>query len=94
VLGPEGEALEGELAAYTGAPHAVGVSSGTDALHLALVAAGIGAGDEVIVPSFTFSRPPRPSLTPARRRCLRISMPGPFNLDPASFHKCIILLYI
>jgi dTDP-4-amino-4,6-dideoxygalactose transaminase len=54
VLGPEGEALERELAGFTGAAHAVGVNSGTDALHLALVASGIGAGDEVIVPSFTF----------------------------------------
>ena len=54
VLGPEGEAFEREIAAYTGANHAVGVNSGTDALHLALVAAGIGPGDEVIIPSFTF----------------------------------------
>lgn len=54
VLGPEGEALEREIAAYVGAPHAVGCNSGTDALHLPLVAAGIGAGDEVIVPAFTF----------------------------------------
>jgi dTDP-4-amino-4,6-dideoxygalactose transaminase len=54
VLGPEGEAFERELAAYTGANHAVGVNSGTDALHLALVAAGVGPGDEVIIPSFTF----------------------------------------
>jgi dTDP-4-amino-4,6-dideoxygalactose transaminase len=54
VLGPEGEALEHELAAYTGTPHAVGVNSGTDALHLALLAAGVGAGDEVVVPAFTF----------------------------------------
>ncbi len=54
VLGPEGEALERELAAYVGARHAVGCNSGTDALHLALVAAGVGPGDEVIVPAFTF----------------------------------------
>ncbi len=54
ILGPEGEALEAELAAYVGAPHAVGVASGTDALHLALRAAGIGPGDEVVVPAFTF----------------------------------------
>ncbi|HEY1289087.1 MAG TPA: DegT/DnrJ/EryC1/StrS family aminotransferase [Burkholderiales bacterium] len=54
VLGPEGEALEREVASYVGARHAVGCNSGTDALHLALVAAGIGAGDEVVVPAFTF----------------------------------------
>ena len=54
VLGPEMEALERELAAMTGGAHAVAVNSGTDALLLALVAAGIGEGDEVIVPGFTF----------------------------------------
>ena len=54
ILGPEGAAFETQLASYVGAPHAVGVSSGTEALHLALRAAGIGAGDEVIVPAFTF----------------------------------------
>ncbi len=54
VLGPEGAALEGEIAAYVGAAQAVGVNSGTDALHLPLRAAGIGSGDEVVMPSFTF----------------------------------------
>ena len=54
VLGPEGEALERELGAYVGVPHAVGCNSGTDALHLALVAAGISPGDEVVLPAFTF----------------------------------------
>ena len=54
ILGPEGAALESELAAYVGVPHAVGVNSGTDALHLALRAAGVGPGDEVVMPSFTF----------------------------------------
>jgi dTDP-4-amino-4,6-dideoxygalactose transaminase len=54
ILGPEGAALEAELAGYLGAPHAVGLNSGTDALHLALRAAGIGPGDEVVMPSFTF----------------------------------------
>ena len=54
ILGPEGEALEKELAAYLRAPHAVGCNSGTDALHLPLVAAGVGPGDEVVLPAFTF----------------------------------------
>src|SRR5262245_45258031 len=54
ILGPEGEAFEKEMAAYVGAAHAVGCNSGTDALHLPLVAAGIGPGDEVVVPAFTF----------------------------------------
>jgi len=54
ILGEEVKALEEEVAGYCGAVYGVGVSSGTDALHLALRAFGIGPGDEVILPSFTF----------------------------------------
>jgi dTDP-3-amino-3,4,6-trideoxy-alpha-D-glucose transaminase len=54
ILGPEVEALEREMAAYCGAPHAVGVANGTEAITIALRAMGVGPGDEVIVPSFTF----------------------------------------
>ncbi len=54
LLGPELEAFEAEWAAYTGARYAVGVASGLDALHLCLHAYGIGAGDEVLVPSNTY----------------------------------------
>ena len=54
VLGPEVRAFESEFAAYTGAAHAIGVANGTDALVLALRALGVGPGDDVIVPSFTF----------------------------------------
>lgn len=53
-LGPELVAFESALAQYHSVPHAVGVSSGTAGLHLALLALGIGPGDEVIVPSFAF----------------------------------------
>ena len=53
-MGPETEQFESEFAQYLGAKHAVAVSSGTAALHLALLALGIGPGDEVIVPSLTF----------------------------------------
>jgi dTDP-4-amino-4,6-dideoxygalactose transaminase len=54
ILGPEVEAFEREFAGYLGARHAVGVANGTDALTLALRALGVGPGDEVVVPSFTF----------------------------------------
>lgn len=55
VLGPEVAELEGELAAFAGVRHAIGVSSGRDALIMALMAHGIGRGDAVLVPAFTFS---------------------------------------
>jgi len=54
ILGPEVTAFETEFAEYLGAAHAVGVANGTDALTLALRAMGVGPGDEVVVPSFTF----------------------------------------
>ncbi len=54
ILGPEVAAFESEFAAYCGAAHAVGVANGTDALTIALRALGVGPGDEVVVPSFTF----------------------------------------
>ncbi|MGA8162081.1 MAG: DegT/DnrJ/EryC1/StrS family aminotransferase [Acidobacteriaceae bacterium] len=53
-LGPQMEAFEAAMAALTGVPHGIAVSSGTAGLHLALLALNIGPGDEVIIPSFTF----------------------------------------
>ena len=54
IFGPEVEAFEREAAAFLGVPHAIGVANGTDALVLAFEALGIGQGDEVICPAFTF----------------------------------------
>ncbi|RDI74212.1 putative pyridoxal phosphate-dependent enzyme [Gaiella occulta] len=54
IFGPEVEAFERESAAFLGVAHAIGVANGTDALVLALEAMGIGRGDEVICPAFTF----------------------------------------
>lgn len=54
ILGPEVAAFEAEFAGYLGASHAVGVANGTEALTIALRALGVGPGDDVVVPSFTF----------------------------------------
>jgi dTDP-3-amino-3,4,6-trideoxy-alpha-D-glucose transaminase len=54
ILGPEVLAFEQEFAGYCGAKHGVGVANGTDAITIALRAMGVGPGDEVVVPSFTF----------------------------------------
>jgi dTDP-3-amino-3,4,6-trideoxy-alpha-D-glucose transaminase len=54
ILGPEVAGFESELASYVGAQHAIGVANGTEALTVALRALGVGPGDDVVVPSFTF----------------------------------------
>lgn len=89
ILGPEGEALEREIAAFTGARHAVGCNSGTDALFFPLLAAGIGAGDEVVVPGFTFfATGEAVSYTGATPVFADVDE-GTFNLDPESLRKKI-----
>jgi dTDP-4-amino-4,6-dideoxygalactose transaminase len=55
ILGPETVALERDLSAFCGAKHSLGVSNGTDALMLVMMARGIGSGDAVLVPSFTYT---------------------------------------
>jgi dTDP-4-amino-4,6-dideoxygalactose transaminase len=63
ILGPEVQAFEQEFAAYVGSEHAVGVGNGTDALTIALRAAGVEPGDDVVCPSFTFYASAEAALT-------------------------------
>src|SRR5690606_24416345 len=78
------ETFERAFAAELGAPQCVAVSSGTAALHLSLVAAGIGPGDEVIVPAFTFPGAALPVLHCGARPVFADVNPGDGCLDPES----------
>jgi len=89
ILGNEGRAFEAEWAQYCGVQHAIGVGNGTDAIQLALRAAGVGTGDEVVLPALT-----------ATFSALAVSMAGAtpvfadvdpqrYTLDPAAFEAAI-----
>ncbi len=89
ILGPQVAALEREVAEYIGVPHAVAVASGTDALHLVLRAAGVGADDEVVVPAFTFIATAEAVSHAGARPVFADIDPATYNLDPASLEAAI-----
>ncbi len=89
ILGPNVSAFEEEAAGYLGVKHAVAVASGTDALHLALVAAGIGPGDEVITTPFTFIATAEAVRYVGARPVFVDIDPDTFNIDPRKISEAI-----
>jgi UDP-N-acetyl-3-dehydro-alpha-D-glucosamine 3-aminotranferase len=87
VLGQEGAALEEEVARLCGVAHGVGVASGTDALMLALRACGVHAGDEVILPPFTFVATGSAVTALAAKPVFADIHPNTYNLDPAQLER-------
>ena len=83
VLGPEVLELEQRLAAYCGAAHCVSVSSGTDALQIAMMAEGIGRGDAVFLPAFTYTATAEVPLLLGATPVFVDVDPATFQIDPA-----------
>jgi dTDP-4-amino-4,6-dideoxygalactose transaminase len=84
IMGPEVRELEGELATFAGASHAVTCSSGTDALLLALMAWGVGPGDAVILPTFTFAATAEVVAFLGATPVFCDVLEDTFNIDPES----------
>jgi dTDP-4-amino-4,6-dideoxygalactose transaminase len=88
--GPDVDAFERELAERTGVSHAVALSSGTAALHLALLLAGVERGDEVLVPSFTFIASAAAAIYVGARPVFVDCSAESWNLDPSLVEEVLI----
>ncbi|HJS85012.1 MAG TPA: DegT/DnrJ/EryC1/StrS aminotransferase family protein [Acetobacteraceae bacterium] len=89
ILGPEVAELETKLAAFCGARHCVGVSSGTDAIQIALMAEGIGPGDAVFLPAFTYTATAEVPLVLGATPVFVDVDPSTFQIDPAHLEQRI-----
>ena len=89
IMGPEVARLEQQLATLAGAKHCISCGSGTDALLIALMALGVGAGDAVICPAFTFTATPEVIALIGATPVLCDVLPETFNVDPASLEAAI-----
>ena len=89
ILGPEVTELEEKLAAYTGAKHCITCANGTDALQIAQMALGIGPGDEVITPGFTYIATAE-TVALLRAKPVYVDIdPRTYNLDPSKLEAAI-----
>ncbi|EKY10431.1 putative pleiotropic regulatory protein DegT [Neisseria sp. oral taxon 020 str. F0370] len=89
ILGPEVAELEDKLKAYCGAKHCIGVANGTDALQIALMALGVGAGDEVITPGFTYIATAETIALLGAKPVYVDIVEQTYNLDPAKLEAAI-----
>lgn len=89
ILGPEVAELEERLCAYTGAKHCITVANGTDAIQIALMALGVGPGDEVITPSFTYIATAEAAAILGAKPVYVDIDPRTYNLDPALLEQAI-----
>ena len=89
ILGPEVAELEEKLAAYAGAAHCISCANGTDALQIALMALGVGVGDEVITPGFSYIATAEAALVLGAHVVYVDIDPVSFNLDPALLEAAI-----
>ena len=89
ILGPEVAELEDKLAAYCGAKHCIGVANGTDALQIALMALGVGAGEEVITPGFTYIATAETVALLGAKPVYVDIVEQTYNLDPAKLEAAI-----
>jgi UDP-2-acetamido-2-deoxy-ribo-hexuluronate aminotransferase len=89
ILGPEVDLLERRLAAYAGAKHAIAVSSGRDALMIALMAMGVGKGDAVFVPAFTFAATAGSVASVGATPVFVDVDEATFNMDPTDLNRAI-----
>ncbi len=89
ILGPNVQAFEKEAAEYLGVKHALGCANGTDALHLGLLAAGIGPGDEVITTAFTFIATAEAIRYVGATPVFVDILPGSLNIDPYQIKAAI-----
>lgn len=89
ILGPEVAELEEKLAVYTGAKYCIGVANGTDALQIALMALGVGPGDEVITPGFTYIATAEAAAVLGAKPVYVDIDPRTYNMDPALLEAAI-----